>query len=50
MEFGEKVGAAALKSYMKFKKKKKNVSQTDDRAKSYDISKFPDFYAHFMLV
>ena len=30
--------------------KKKNASQTDDRGKSYDISKFPNFYAHFMLV
>ena len=29
---------------------KKNASQTYDQAKSYDISKFPNFYAHFMLV
>ena len=28
----------------------KNVTQTDDYAKSYDISKFPNFYAHFILV
>ena len=28
----------------------KNASQTYDRAKSYDICKFPNFYAHFMLV
>ena len=28
----------------------KNVMQTDDCAKSNDISKFPNFYAHFMLV
>ena len=29
---------------------KKNASQTNDRAKSYDILKFPNFYVHFMLV
>ena len=30
--------------------KKKDASQTDDGAKSYEISKFPNFYAHFMRV
>ena len=28
----------------------KNVTQTDDCAKSYDISKFPNFFALFRLV
>ena len=28
----------------------KNVTQTDDWAKSYDISKFPNFFALFRLV
>ena len=35
------------KSYMK---SKKNASQTDDRAKSYGILKFSNFYVHFMFV
>jgi len=28
----------------------KNVTQTDDWAKSYDILKFPNFQPHFMPV
>ena len=37
--------AYILKSYVK-----KKMHQMADRAKSYDISKFPNFYAHFLLV
>ena len=34
----------------KFYEINKNVTQTDDWAKSYDILKFPTFHAHFMPV
>ena len=43
----DSVGCVDLK---KLDEINKNVTQTDDWAKSYDISKFPNFFALFRLV
>ena len=49
-QYSKALGSVGCVDLEKLYEINKNVTQTDDRDKSYDILKFPNFYAHFMLV
>ena len=49
-QYSKAFGSVGCVDLEKLDEINKNVTQTDDCAKSYDISKFQNFYAHFMLV
>ena len=49
-QHSEAFGSLCCVDFKKFCEIKKKASQTDDWAKSYGVSKFPKFHAHFLPV